>query len=353
MRGTWAGPAKVFNTFSNPGVVEIGFNNPSGIPTTMQHIIPQQHTEKIQKLLPDYNQNMPENMMELPYNPEDATVSGLSMQRGGHRPYNKWVEAQVDDWVDKNNALKNSNDPEWSQKAEQELADMMDDLRCMHIRRMADQKPEQVALHKNDPNISMTHRYGASSQEAEVNRQAAPYLQRLHEHNLQHNPAHAALNEQAASPQPQMDVPMRRPVLSSDLAVNDPAYQQQGDGVDKSCPSNPSARLDAPQGDEQEQKQDQEQQFKLVVPTMQQVGSYLANNPSKAFALMSSARNTAASAATIPATNIVGVAATAVNGVITLGVAATIAVGAATQEAPPAELNQRPINKPVAAGMGR
>lgn len=347
MRGTWAGPAKVFNTFSNPDVVEIGFNNPSGIPTTMQHIIPQQHTAKIQELLPDYNQNMPENMMELPYQAEDATVSGLSMQRGGHRPYNEWVERRLDDWAIASKSQKDSNDPNWQQKAEQELADMMDDLRCMHIRRMADQKPGQVALHKNDPNISMTQRYGASSQEAEVNRQAAPYLQRLHDHNLQHNPAHAALNEQAASPQPQVDVPMRSPVLSSDLAANDPSYQQQKDGIDKSCPSNPSVRLDAPQGDEQEQKQDQEQQFKLVVPTMQQVGSYLANNPSKAFALMSSARNTMAAAATMPVTTVGGVAATAINGAITLSIATTIAVEAAKQDLPV------PVNRAAAVGMGR
>lgn len=347
MRGTWAGPAKVFNTFSSPLVVEVGFNNPSGIPTTVQHIIPQQHTEKIRRILPQYNQNASENLMELPYTVEDATVSGLSMQRGGHRPYNEWVERGLDGWANKNEALKNSNDPEWQQKAEQELADMMDDLRCMHIRRMADQKPDQVALHKNDPNISMTHRYGAPPQEAEANRQAAPYLQRLHDHNLQHNPAHAALNEQAARPQPQVDVPMRSPALSSDLAANDPSYQQQKDGVDKSCPSNPSVRLDAPQGDEQEQKQDQDQPFKLVVPTMQQVGNYLASNPSKAFALMSSARNTVAAAATMPVTTVGGATATVVNGAITLGIAATIAVEAAKQELP------APTNRAAAAGMGR
>lgn len=89
MHSTAAPLKAAFNSRADDQVILVGWQSQYGFPTTKQHIIPQQLTKEIQGFWPDYNQNATRNMMELPYNVDDAVVSGLAHQRGGHEPYSR------------------------------------------------------------------------------------------------------------------------------------------------------------------------------------------------------------------------------------------------------------------------
>jgi hypothetical protein len=179
--------------------------------------------------------------MELPYNNDDAVVSGLSTQRGGHKPYNDWVKEEVSDILKKYDQSQSTNNPMKPEELEEQLGEFQDTLRCRHNRALSKDAPNQLSLHRGDPNIDLTHDFRTTPEEIGNGADMATYTQRLHAHNEEHNPGHAALNNQAREPQVKTTA---RPGLPDDKVEIDMG------GDDGSCGDDKSRRRDTPQHDD-------------------------------------------------------------------------------------------------------
>ena len=194
-----------FNSRADDQVILIGWQSQYGFPTTNQHIIPQQVTEQVQRVWPEYNQDATRNMMELPYNVDDAVVSGLAHQRGGHKPYNDWMLEEVKKLTDKVRSGELTPD-DFREKIEE----LQDTTKCRHNRALAKDYPNQLQLHRNDPNADMVHELSAKPLEAGNTAEAGQYVQRLLDHNRAHNPGYAGINDHATDPV-QLRTPSRVP----------------------------------------------------------------------------------------------------------------------------------------------
>jgi hypothetical protein len=319
MHSTAAPLKAAFNSRADDQVILVGWQSQYGFPTTKQHIIPQQLTKEIQGFWPDYNQNATRNMMELPYNVDDAVVSGLAHQRGGHEPYSKWMAKEVEKLTKRVQSGELTPD-DFRDKIEE----LQDTTKCRHNRALAKDYPNQLQLHRNDPNADMVHELSAKPLDAGNTAEAGQYVQRLLDHNRAHNPGYAGINDHAADP-----VQLRTPSRTPEFA---PAPVLEGD--DTSCPGGPGDPPSAPrQPEAQTQERGQDSPSTLAATE----AFYAASHPRLMGALTVAAGKTAElTAAGFPqaaATRGLSLLPAAGSALVTFGLATGMAVDMASEAA--------------------